>query len=122
METVPCYKQRRKPKPNLFPPPEYCRLHAKPDPTCFEEHVRFAKLEVSDPGKLMGLCESLVQPTSQELEVKINSYLKETLDAEDVFIITMLTYSEEAIVQVIGKSFSYKVIQSNYSSFHVIHN
>lgn len=67
-------------------------------------------MDVSDPGKLMGLCESLVHPTSQELEARINSYLKEALDAEDVFIITMLTDSEEAIVQVIGKSLSCKAL------------
>lgn len=119
METVPCYKLRQKQKPNLFPPPEYCRLHEKRDPTRFEEHKLFTKLEVSDPGKLMGLCESLVHPTSQQLEAKINSYLKEELDAEDVFIITILTESEEAIVQVIGKCL--RLLQSviNLSS-HII--
>lgn len=71
MENLRIYKLPRRPKPDLLPPPPYCRkfeqFGQKPPPNLM--------MEVSDPTSVLLLVESLYNTASAALEVKINTYV-----------------------------------------------
>lgn len=70
MENLTTYKQPRRPKPDLLPPPPYCRTFER-----FHVKPHNLMMEVSDPANILLLVESLNDSTSAALEVKINNYV-----------------------------------------------
>ncbi|XP_050310435.1 cGMP-dependent 3',5'-cyclic phosphodiesterase-like isoform X2 [Anthonomus grandis grandis] len=63
--------------------------------------VSISKLEVSNPGKVLKLIETLNDGSTKKLEAKLNKYLKNECEAKFVFLINLHSISEEAVVQVI---------------------
>lgn len=75
MSSEPCPNNRDR---DLFHPPPYCRKAAKIDKPQNEEtsnETSTPKLLVSNTGRLLLLCESLIDTTSKAIEVKINKYV-----------------------------------------------
>lgn len=75
METFTTYKVLRKPKPPLMPPPPYCRKVDRKYAKEMAEEIPPLVLEVSDPAKILLLCESLTDSSTRDLEVKVNKYV-----------------------------------------------
>ncbi|XP_023014111.1 cGMP-dependent 3',5'-cyclic phosphodiesterase [Leptinotarsa decemlineata] len=92
----------------LFLPPPYCKK-LNPEDNVFREDISMPKIEVSDPGKILQLCEILTDRTTKKLEVKINRYLKSESESTSVFLINLLNVSEEAVVQVVDE----KILESS---------
>lgn len=126
----PSYKRERKPKPNLMPVPPYCRKYEN------EKSCKQYKpiLEVSDPGKILLLTESLINVSTIELEKKLNIYVKDETTAELVFIIKIHYLSRDAVVQVLGEKvldtpfcqpiscgILKQIVDTNHSALHEIH-
>ncbi|KAG5889012.1 hypothetical protein JTB14_033941 [Gonioctena quinquepunctata] len=91
----------------LFLPPPYCKKLNSED--VYTEGFSVTKIEVSDPGKILHLCENLTDRTTKKLEVKINRYLKSESKSQTVFFINLLSISEEAFIQVVDE----KILESN---------
>ncbi|KAJ8920746.1 hypothetical protein NQ315_004886, partial [Exocentrus adspersus] len=85
----------------LFIPPQYCKKTPVYDEEVYKEEVQLSKLDVLDPAKILYLCENLTDRTTKPLEVKINKFLKSESEASMVFLINLLSVSEEARVQVV---------------------
>lgn len=71
------YKLPRKVKVNLMLPPPYCRKAEENDGTDKMEKT-CVKLELSDPSKILHLCETLTDDNTRALEVKLNKYVSKT--------------------------------------------
>ncbi|KAJ8954395.1 hypothetical protein NQ318_011068 [Aromia moschata] len=100
---------------DLFRPPPYCKRPSRPDDEVFEEDTPLLKLEVSDPSKILQLCEDLTERSTKDLEVKINKCLKSQSDASMVFMINLLNVSEEALVQAITGKILEPIIRTQLS-------
>lgn len=74
MEGFITYKVPRKAAPPLMPPPLYCRKAEKRNAEMANE-IPPLKLEVSDPSKILVLCESLTDSSTRALELKVNKYV-----------------------------------------------
>ncbi|CAG9825144.1 unnamed protein product [Phaedon cochleariae] len=85
----------------LFPIPAYCKTIVGSEDGTIEDSP-LQKLEISNPARILQLCEGLTDRTTKKLEIKINKYLQAETDASSVFMINLLTVSEEAMVQVVG--------------------
>ncbi|KAJ8962989.1 hypothetical protein NQ317_003803 [Molorchus minor] len=96
----------------LFRTPPYCKTPSRFDPEVFEDDIPLLKLEVADPGKVLQLCEDLTERCTRHLEVKINKYMKSQSNASMVFLINLLTVSEEAVVQVVTDKLSETTISN----------
>lgn len=127
---LPSCKRQRKPKPNLMPVPPYCRKSE--NEKCDKEYKPI--LEVSDPGKILLLTESLINISTIDLEKKLNVYVENETFAELVFIIKINYLSRDAVVQVLGQKvldtrFCHsitcgilkQVIDTNHSALHELH-
>ncbi|KAF5286811.1 hypothetical protein FQR65_LT12432 [Abscondita terminalis] len=90
------YKRETKPTPNLLPVAPYCKKFEKQD----EHNTIKNMLEVSDPGKILLLTESLINMNTLDLEKKLNLYIQQETAADHVFIVNV---SREIVVQVIGQ-------------------
>lgn len=74
MEGFTTYKVPRKKGPPLMPPPPYCRKAEKKNAD-MDDEIPPLKLEVSDPSKILVLCESLTDSSTRALEAKVNKYV-----------------------------------------------
>ncbi|KAH1014356.1 hypothetical protein HUJ04_003203 [Dendroctonus ponderosae] len=94
------------PDPDLFIAPPYCKKNGNPDddsPKDFQlpDEVSISKVEVSNPGKILQLLESLTDASTRKLEAKLNRYLKTECEAKFSFMINLHSIAEEAAVHVI---------------------
>ncbi|XP_044267884.1 cGMP-dependent 3',5'-cyclic phosphodiesterase-like [Tribolium madens] len=87
-------------QPFLFSPPPYCRQSEKQKHEI--EALPSLELIVSNPSKLLTLYEKLHDNASKTIEKKINSYLMKEADCASTFLINLLPFSEEALVQTVG--------------------
>lgn len=60
---------------NLMPPPPYCRKGDKTGGDSSRQPLSQLKLEVSDAGELLQLCEKLSDNSTCALEGRINKYV-----------------------------------------------
>ncbi|XP_052739324.1 cGMP-dependent 3',5'-cyclic phosphodiesterase-like [Bicyclus anynana] len=67
--------------------------------TSIKKHRR-KNLQYSDPGKILELVMNLNDDSTSQLQIKINTYLKEECEAETVFLI--IVHDEEAWIESIG--------------------
>lgn len=58
----------------LFPASEYCKKHYN-NSEGFLDHISTSSIEVSDPAKILLLCETLKDRSTKKLEIKINKYV-----------------------------------------------
>lgn len=65
---------------SLMPPPPYCRKGDKTGSDSARQSLTQLRLEVSDAGELMHLCEKLTDATTCALEGKINKYVSSFLN------------------------------------------
>lgn len=72
MEEFTLYQKQRKLKPNYIPAPPYCREY---ESEFTSEEFKTTRLEVSDPGKILVLTESLMNNNTLDLEKKLNYYV-----------------------------------------------
>lgn len=75
MEDFITYKVPRKKGPPLMLPPPYCRKAEKKKNEEMADAIPPLKLEVSDPSKILVLCESLTDSSTRDLEAKVNKYV-----------------------------------------------
>lgn len=71
MDSLTTYKLQRQLQPNPLPPPPYCKKFEHDEP----ESPKVKGLDVSDPGKILLLVESLYHSNTHELEKKLNHYV-----------------------------------------------
>lgn len=62
------------PNSTLFAPSVYCK-RANNNSEGFLDHISTSSIEVSDPAKILQLCENLTERSTKKLEVKINKYV-----------------------------------------------
>lgn len=74
MDTLTTYKIPRRIKPDLLLLPPYCR-RAEKDKSRDVLEMAQLRLEVSDPSKILSLCETLTDDNTRALEVKLNKYV-----------------------------------------------
>ncbi|CAH0557009.1 unnamed protein product [Brassicogethes aeneus] len=101
MEPFTNYKLAKEKQDNLYIPPPYCKEDVEKTEPPHEDNTPMPKLEVSNPGKLLNLIAALTNNSTKLLEYKLNLYLKGETEARQVFLINLLSVSEEAVVQVI---------------------
>ncbi|CAH2006329.1 unnamed protein product [Acanthoscelides obtectus] len=95
-------KESEEEKHAVFVTPPYCKTKCKDTGLVFEEdEIPLSTLEISDPGHVLRLCENLTDRSTNRLELKINRYLKLETLSEMVFMINLLTVSEEAVINVL---------------------
>ncbi|KAK4879795.1 hypothetical protein RN001_007941 [Aquatica leii] len=99
MDGFHTYKREKKPVPNLMPITPYCKNYTRDE----EKDLTKPMLEVSDPGKVLLLTESLINMNTLDLEKKLNSYIQQETVSETVFINSNIYVSDEAVVQVVGQ-------------------
>lgn len=58
----------------LFPASEYCKKNHH-NAAEFLDHISTTSIEVSDPAKILLLCETLKDRSTKKLEIKINKYV-----------------------------------------------
>lgn len=63
------------PNHELFLPPSYCKKRTKSLESEPDESSPLTTLEISNPGRLLRLCEKLKDKSTKKLEVKINTYV-----------------------------------------------
>lgn len=68
-------KTARALKHPLMPPPPYCRKGDKTGSDAARQPLSQVKVEVSDAGELLQLCEKLNDCSTAALEAKINKYV-----------------------------------------------
>ncbi|KAF7283461.1 hypothetical protein GWI33_000545 [Rhynchophorus ferrugineus] len=73
------------------------------------EDMSLAKIEVSNPSRILQLVKDLTDKSTKKLEIKINRYLKRECESNFVFMINLHSVSEEAVVQVIQE----KILDEN---------
>lgn len=56
-------------------PSVYCKRINKNSEDFIEDHISTSSIEVSDPAKILQLCESLMERSTSKLEIKINKYV-----------------------------------------------
>lgn len=71
------------PNPDLFITPPYCKKienhdESIPEETRVDDEASVAKIEISNPGKILHLVESLTEGSTKRLEVKFNTYVSKT--------------------------------------------
>lgn len=63
------------PNNTFFAPSVYCKRVTKNSEEFIDDHISTSSIEVSDPAKILLLCESLTERSTSRLEIKINSYV-----------------------------------------------
>ncbi|CAG9771941.1 unnamed protein product [Ceutorhynchus assimilis] len=93
---------KQEPDPDLFISPNYCKKLGNEvlEDTKIEQEVSIAKIELSNPAKILQLVESLTDKSTRKLEVKLNRYLKTECESKATFLISLHSIAEEAVVQV----------------------
>ncbi|XP_030758996.1 cGMP-dependent 3',5'-cyclic phosphodiesterase-like isoform X2 [Sitophilus oryzae] len=87
----------------FFLVPPYCKKILKENEDKHDDILEepLAKIEVSNPSKILQLLADLTNKSTRRLEIKINRYLKNECECSFVFIINIHSISEEGVVQVI---------------------